>query len=192
MRHLLCPVQRISQGVRVCLSRWLCVSLPCLLFAPALAADEMAAGFQSPPSSVRPRVWWHWMNGNITQDGIEKDLRWMSRIGLGGLQHFDGAWETPQIVPKRLVYMTPEWQEAFRYATTLAEELGLEFAIASSPGWSETGGPWVATADGMKKLVWSEIRVPGGRRFRGALPKPFTRSELADALQRAFETTNAN
>lgn len=28
--------------------------------------------------------------------------------------------------------------------------------------------------------------------FRGALPKPFTRSELADALQRAFETTNSN
>jgi two-component system, cell cycle sensor histidine kinase and response regulator CckA len=28
--------------------------------------------------------------------------------------------------------------------------------------------------------------------FRGALPKPFTRSELADALQRAFETTNTN
>src|SRR5256885_995161 len=28
--------------------------------------------------------------------------------------------------------------------------------------------------------------------FRGALPKPFTRSELADALQRAFETANAN
>ena len=28
--------------------------------------------------------------------------------------------------------------------------------------------------------------------FRGALPKPFTRSELADALQRTFETSNAN
>ena len=28
--------------------------------------------------------------------------------------------------------------------------------------------------------------------FRGALPKPFTRSELADALQRTFETANAN
>jgi PAS domain S-box-containing protein len=28
--------------------------------------------------------------------------------------------------------------------------------------------------------------------FRGALPKPFTRSELADALQRTFETTNDN
>jgi CheY-like chemotaxis protein len=28
--------------------------------------------------------------------------------------------------------------------------------------------------------------------FRGALPKPFTRSELADALQRTFETANSN
>lgn len=28
--------------------------------------------------------------------------------------------------------------------------------------------------------------------FRGALPKPFTRSELADALQRTFETPNDN
>lgn len=28
--------------------------------------------------------------------------------------------------------------------------------------------------------------------FRGALPKPFTRSELADALQRTFETVNTN
>ena len=28
--------------------------------------------------------------------------------------------------------------------------------------------------------------------FRGALPKPFTRSELAEALQRTFETANAN
>ena len=28
--------------------------------------------------------------------------------------------------------------------------------------------------------------------FRGALPKPFTRSELADALQRSLETTSAN
>src|SRR4051812_1606624 len=28
--------------------------------------------------------------------------------------------------------------------------------------------------------------------FRGALPKPFTRSELADALQRTFETANGN
>src|SRR6185503_17824225 len=41
-----------------------------------------------------------------------------------------------------------------------------------SPGWSETGGPWVQPAQAMKKLVWSETRVEGGRPFTGSLPKP--------------------
>ena len=66
------------------------------------------------------------------------------------------------MVEKRLVYMTPEWKDAFRYATTLADQLGLEKAIAGSPGWSESGGPWVTPAQAMKKLVWSETRVEGG------------------------------
>ena len=75
---------------------------------------------------------------------------------------------------KRLVYMTPEWKDAFRYATTLADQLGLEEAIAGSPGWSESGGPWVTPAQAMKKVVWSETRVEGGRPFTGALAKPPT------------------
>ena len=54
------------------------------------------------------------MNGNITKDGIYKDLMWMHRIGIGGFHHFDAGLETPQIVEKRLEYMTPEWKDAFR------------------------------------------------------------------------------
>ena len=67
--------------------------------------------------------------------------------------------------------MTPEWKDAFQYATTLADQLGLEMAIAGSPGWSESGGPWVTPAQAMKKFVWSETRVEGGRPFTGALPE---------------------
>ena len=52
--------------------------------------------------------------------------------------------------------------------------LGLEMAIAGSPGWSESGGPWVTPAQAMKKFVWSEIRVEGGQPFTGTLPKPPT------------------
>ena len=58
--------------------------------------------------------------------------------GIGGFQNFDAALGTPQVVEKRLVFMTPEWQDAFGYAMTLADELGLEVAIAGSPGWSES------------------------------------------------------
>jgi hypothetical protein len=133
---------------------------------------ELEARFLNPPASAKPRVWWHWMNGNITRDGIQKDLEWMNRIGIGGFQNFDAAFMTPQIVEKRLVYMTPEWKEAFRFAANLADSLGFEMAIAGSPGWSESGGPWVSPSEGMKKYVWSETIVEGGKRFQGQLPHP--------------------
>jgi hypothetical protein len=149
-----------------------------LLLASACAVaqtkknDPLASGFATPPDSAKPRVWWHWMNGNITKEGIKLDLEWMHRVGIGGFQNFDAALNTPKLVDKRLVYMTPEWKDAFRYATTLADQLGLEEAIAGSPGWSESGGPWVKPADGMKKFVWSETAVEGGKPFTGTLPKP--------------------
>jgi len=35
---------------------------------------ELEKGFQNPPPGAKPRVWWHWMNGNITKEGIRADL----------------------------------------------------------------------------------------------------------------------
>ena len=133
-------------------------------------SPDLDEGFENPPDSARPRVWWHWMNGNVSVDGIEKDLVWLKRIGIGGVQNFDAGLGTPQIVDKRLVYMEPDWQVAFRHAVEVADREGLEFAIAASPGWSQTGGPWVPPEDAMKKLAWSEVMVRGGERFNAALP----------------------
>ena len=135
---------------------------------------DLEQAFRHPPDSARPRVWWHWMNGNISKEGIKLDLEWMHRIGLWGFQNFDAALETPQVVDKRLAYMTPEWKDAFKYATVLADQLGMEEAIAASPGWSETGGPWVPASQGMKKYVWSETVVEGGKPFSGKLTHPPT------------------
>ena len=147
-----------------------------LLASPALSqsqsADPLKSGFENPPEGAKPRVWWHWMNGNITKEGIQLDLEWMHRAGVGGFQNFDAALFTPKVVDRRLVYMTPEWKDAFKYAITLGDQLGLEMAIAGSPGWSETGGPWVPGKEAMKKYVWSELSVEGGKPFDGVLPHP--------------------
>src|SRR5258708_3091823 len=97
------------------------------------SSDSLKQGFENPPNGARPRVWWHWMNGNITKEGIKLDLEWMHRVGLGGFQNFDAALSTPKLVDQRLVYMTPEWKDAFKYATTIADQLGLEEAIEESP-----------------------------------------------------------
>jgi hypothetical protein len=138
----------------------------------AQPAADLESGFAAPPRAARPRVWWHWMNGNVTKEGITRDMEWMRRVGVGGFQTFDAALHTPQVVEERLVYMTPRWKEAFRHATETADALGLEMGIAGSPGWSESGGPWVTPAQAMKKLVWSETLVEGGRRFTGRPAQP--------------------
>lgn len=131
--------------------------------------EELKKGFENPPDSARPLVWWHWMNGNISKEGIKLDLEWMHRVGIAGFQNFDAALATPQVVEKRLAYMTPEWKEAFKYAIELGDSMGMEMAIAGSPGWSESGGPWVPPAQGMKKYVWSETIVEGGKPFAGKI-----------------------
>ena len=133
-------------------------------------ATPLREGFENPPASARPRVWWHWMNGNISIEGITRDLEWLSGIGIGGVQNFDAGLGTPQIVENRLVYMDEGWQAAFRHAVQTADREGLEFAIAASPGWSQTGGPWVPPEDGMKKIVWGEMLLAGGEHFAGSLP----------------------
>src|SRR5579871_2444698 len=138
------------------------------------SSRDLESGFATPPNSAKPRVWWHWMNGNITKEGIKLDLEWMNRVGIGGFQNFDASLGTPKLVENRLIYMTPEWKDAFLYTTKLADQLGLEEAIAGSPGWSESGGPWVKPSQGMKKVVWSETIVDGGKPFSGALPHPPT------------------
>lgn len=143
--------------------------LPAFAFAQP---STLQNGFQAPPDAAKPRVWWHWMNGNITKDGITKDLEWMKRVGIGGFQNFDASLFTPNVTPKKLVFMTPDWKDAFKHTTDLAQKLGLEMAIAGSPGWSVTGGPWVPASDAMKKYVWSETRVTGGQAFSGKLPQP--------------------
>ncbi len=155
----------------------LLLTIACLLLvnfrSPSVSdGSPLEKGFLTPPDAAKPRVWWHWMNGNVTKDGIRKDLNWMHRVGIGGFQNFDAGLNTPQVVEKRLIYMTPEWKDAFRFTTNLADSLGLEMAIAGSPGWSESGGPWVKPSEAMKKFVWSEIRIDGGKPFSGVLPKP--------------------
>jgi hypothetical protein len=131
-----------------------------LLFVPLAEAqqvnktDALKSGFEDPPASARPRVWWHWMNGNISKEGIKLDLEWMHRSGLAGFHNFDAALQTPLVVDHRLAYMTPEWKDAFRYATTIASEFGMEEAIAGSPGWSESGGPWVSGARRAYRVVY--------------------------------------
>ena len=142
------------------------------LLPVAVDAQNLREGFLTPPQEARPRVWWHWMDGNITREGIKKDIEWMNRAGIGGFHCFEAALGTEPIVPERVVYMSPQWKDCFQYAMHLADSLGMETAIASCPGWSNTGGPWVKPEQAMKRLVWTETRIKGGGNVNISVEKP--------------------
>jgi hypothetical protein len=129
----------------------------------------LEAGFRSPPQSARPLVWWHWINGNITKEGIRADLEDMRRVGIGGVQLFDVDTKLP---PGPVRYGTDAWFDHVRYAIQTAEELGLEVTLHNCPGWSTSGGPWVRVEDSMKRLVWSELNVTGPKHLQQKLPQP--------------------
>jgi hypothetical protein len=134
--------------------------------------DALAQGFVTPPESARPRTWWHWTNGNVTEDGITKDLEWMKRVGIGGFQLVDVASGNGQVVEPKINFGTEEWYHAVKHSAELAKQLDLEMSIFSCAGWSEAGGPWVTQQMAMKRLVWSETDVDGGKTFAGKLAQP--------------------
>ena len=158
------------------MKRSLLTPLLCICLAAACSTqsplENLRPCFEEPDAESRPMVWWHWMNGNVTREGIRKDLLWMHDIGLGGVFLFDAGNFKGQIVPERLSYMSPGWKDAFRYSLSLTDSLGMSMSIASSPGWSITGGPWVSEEDAQKKIVWSVCEIEGGGRFEGSLPQP--------------------
>ena len=49
------------------------------------ASDALEQGFRAPPDSVRPWVYWFWLAGNVTRQGITADLEAMKRVGIGGV-----------------------------------------------------------------------------------------------------------
>jgi hypothetical protein len=138
----------------------------------AAKSDSLLNNFQNPPLSARPGVGWPWMNGNVTKDGIDKDLAWMHRVGISSVGIGSAAIDTPTVVEKRLEYLSPAWNDAFRYAVGEAAKYGIKAGIGAAAGWSMTGGPWVTVQQGMKKLVWSVTPVEGGKAFHGKLPQP--------------------
>lgn len=136
------------------------------------APRSLADSFQNPPHSARPQTWWHWMNGNVTREGITLDLEAMRQIGLGGFQNFDAGTGIPK---GPVQYLSPEWLALKEHAIREAGRLGLEFTMHNCPGWSSSGGPWITPERGMQEVTWSESYVAGGQPVSIRLAQPTTR-----------------
>jgi hypothetical protein len=153
-----------------------CILVSAILLLPAASAmradDSLEAGFLNPPDSAKPQTWWHWMNGNITKEGIATDLAAMKQIGLGGATIVNADCGIPR---GPVLFMSPEWRDDFKFAVQEANRLGLEMCVENCAGWSSSGGPWITPSNAMQHVITSEVRVSGPANFDATLPQPPTK-----------------
>jgi hypothetical protein len=160
------PFPSVRRALRLCLLCLLGLAGNFPLFAASLEQ-----GFRSPPRSAGPWVYWIWVNGNTTKEGIRADLEDMRRTGIRGAMLFEGSLYLPA-GPVR--YGTDAWHEHIQYAITTAAELDIELVMMNGAGWATSGGPWNDVEHSMKMIVWSKQHVAGGSTWTGRLPQPST------------------
>src|SRR5689334_21771132 len=116
----------------------------------ASTASDLERGFLHPPDSARPWIFWFWLNGNITSNGITADLEAMQRVGIGGVDISDVDQGTPK---GPITYLSPQWLDLFRHTCAEAKRLGLQLSRIDDAGWSGSGGPWITPELSMQKVV---------------------------------------
>lgn len=138
------------------------------------AADKREAGFVTPPSSVQTGTYWYWIEGNISKEGVEKDLEAMKAAGINRafVANIGGAGTGDPNSQYKVEFMSDEWWDITRAALKKATELGIDIGMFNSPGWSQSGGPWIKAGQTMRYLNSSRTVVKGPGRVTVKLPQP--------------------
>ncbi|MCX7011881.1 MAG: glycosyl hydrolase [Candidatus Sumerlaeota bacterium] len=162
------------------------IALLALVAGVVGAAEDIEQGFAHPPDSARPQAWWHWMNGNVSREGVTADLEWMKRVGIGGVHAFHVANGIPS---GPVAYLSDEWRAIMKYAIGEADRLGLEVCLHNCAGWSSSGGPWITPEFSMQTVVWSDTPAHGPKRLSIQLPQPKSKEDYyRDIAVLAFPT----
>ena len=142
---------------------------------------NLKEGFVNPPDSTKPGIYWYFLSGHISKEGITKDLEAMNAVGIGEVFIGDIFYMPPSTNPHGLSYDTPmgntpslseKWWDCMRHAISEGTRLGINISFFNSPGWSQSGGPWVKEEQAMRYLTYSETVVSGDKNIEIALEKP--------------------
>jgi hypothetical protein len=144
------------------------------LFAGPVPIDQ---GFRNVPDADKPWAYWWWLNGNVDEATITRDLEGMKQAGFGGLLIFDArGYHDDQnhvvVPPPKMEFMSPKWRQMLKFALSKAGQLGLEVSVNLSSCAGALKGPWEVGHDAPKKLIWTATEVSGPQRFTTELRKP--------------------
>jgi hypothetical protein len=119
-----------------------------------------AAEFANPPAKYNIHTWWHWLDGNITREGITKDLEAMHQQGVVQATILNiGLFGERDFGIKKVEFNTPEWYDMFRWALQEAKRLNISIGVHNCDGWSTSGGPWITPEMSIKQFTWTKTMV---------------------------------
>lgn len=145
--------------------------LPVLIAIPRdlAAGDRWEDEFRDPPPETRLRCYWYWMDGVFSKEGITRDLEGMKRVGIGEAYIGIIADQGGPGGKNGMKALTGEWWDHLAHAVREGTRLGVDIGLFNSPGWSQSGGPWVEPSASMRHLVSSECSLTGPGQA-GAIP----------------------
>lgn len=154
--------------------------------------SDMESDFKSIPEDTKLSVYWYWIDGKISKDGVIKDLESMAdvgidrayigNIGLNEDKHSQAKKDTINCVK----LFSDEWWEITRQALKTADSLNIEIGIFNSPGWSQSGGPWIEPEESMRYLTTESYQVKGPEKVKKSLKEPDSNFQRTAVL--AFPT----
>ena len=148
-----------------------------LAAASATAAPtSLEQNFRNVPDAAKPWAYYWWLNGNVDERTITRDLEAMKQAGFGGLLMFDARGyhdDTSHVPapPPKMEFMSKEWRRLLKFSLTEANRLGLEVSVNLSSCAGALKGPWEVGDDAPKKLVWIATDVRGPQKFSAELKR---------------------
>ena len=141
--------------------------LPALLWVCMGNAAETVAntekGFREVPSDIRLATYWYWISDNISEEGMIRDLEAMKKVGITRAFIGNIGLSGQNGIPfGKVKVLSNEWWKILHTALKTASKLDIEIGIFNSPGWSQSGGPWIKPEQSMRYLA-SEEYVPTGK-----------------------------
>ena len=143
------------------------------VFTPVYSqTSDFKSLFMNPPHMARLQAMWFWQGANFSKEGITKDLEAMHSAGLGAVLILNVNSTVENVPWPENKYRSNIYWDALLHAAKEADRLGMTIGLANAPGYCGTGGPWIKEDMNMRRLVWSEAVVDGGKEVRINLAQP--------------------
>src|SRR5262245_7510837 len=108
-----------------------------LIPSSAQKPDPIEQACTNQPASAKQWLFWYWLHGAVSKEGITADLEAMKEVGIGGA-YLMPIKDTSSGIPfqPQVRQLTPAWWAMVKFALQEAKRLNLQIGVHVSDGFA--------------------------------------------------------